>query len=425
MTGVDLLDVLKNKDVFLKYRKYIKSHAIDEHVDKILQGMENYFDAFPTATSINWVDFSTWFLHVYAPTVSSDEAKVFSLIFNNLSTYTVTQVTETVIDYFVKMDAIATAMDGLTKIAEGDNKISVNDVKDILDHYLSTKSVTEDEYELTTHGLTNLIDSVVRTGGFEWNLEDLNRSIGPLHRGDLVIVAARPETGKTSFICNELVYMIPQAASDGRDAIIFNNEEAESKIRLRLYNTALNKPVYELTKNEVKAQADYVSKVGRIDRIRIVGKAGLHTRDVEYYLKKYKPAIAVINVMHKLRGFDRIKSDVERLGKLYNWAREKAKEFDCALVLVAQADASAENQMWIYQNQIYGSKTEVQGEADVMITIGMVHDASAKDIRYIHVPKNKMPPGPRTDPALKHGYHEVAFNNETGVFSSKVYKTRS
>jgi hypothetical protein len=142
-------------------------------------------------------------------------------------------------------------------------------------------------------------------------------------------------------------------------------------------------------------------------------------------MKKYNPAIAVINVMHKLKGFDRIKSDVERLGKLYSWAREKAKEYDCVFMLIAQADATAEGQEWIYQHQIYGSKTEVQGEADVIITIGKVHDGKYKDTRYIHVPKNKMPPGPRTDTSMKHGYHEVAFDGDTGVFKSKVYKTRS
>ena len=70
--------------------------------------------------------------------------------------------------------------------------------------------------------------------------------------------------------------------------------------------------------------------------------------------------------------------------------------------------------------QLYGSKTGIQGEADVILMIGC--EDNGQDIRYISIPKNKLPGGPRSVPGLRHGKFEVNFDHQTGRFTSNMYK---
>ena len=72
--------------------------------------------------------------------------------------------------------------------------------------------------------------------GLYWRLEDLNKSIGPLRKGDFVVIGKRPEVGGTSLTLSELTHMFEQ--SDG-DAVFFNNEEAELKVYKRIMHAAL------------------------------------------------------------------------------------------------------------------------------------------------------------------------------------------
>jgi hypothetical protein len=86
-----------------------------------------------------------------------------------------------------------------------------------------------DDETLVQLSLTDLATASVG-GGYYWRLEDLNRSIGPIKKGDCVIIAKRPEVGGTSFLVSEMTHMLEQI--DG-NAIIFNNEEEPSKVYSR------------------------------------------------------------------------------------------------------------------------------------------------------------------------------------------------
>ena len=85
--------------------------------------------------------------------------------------------------------------------------------------------------------------------------EDLNKSVGPIRDGDLVIVAKRPEVGGTSFLASELTFMFEQMGD--KNAIIFNNEEAPDKIYTRLISAALGIDYRTLMGNPAKYTADY------------------------------------------------------------------------------------------------------------------------------------------------------------------------
>jgi hypothetical protein len=139
------------------------------------------------------------------------------------------------------------------------------------------------------------------------------------------------------------------------------------------------------------------------------------TYDVERVLKNGNYKLIVFNVLDKVKGFKEGGNETERLRLLYQWARGLASEYDAAVFVVAQADATAENCKYIYQDQLYNSKTAIQGEADVLITIGAMH--GIEDTRWLNIPKNKIPPTPGVDVTLSHGKEEVRFDGQRGRYS--------
>jgi len=229
-------------------------------------------------------------------------------------------------------------------------------------------------------------------------------------------------THNTTFITDQFTKMVPQIKDKNRGALIFNNEEGGDKIRLRLYQSALERTLQELEGMEPVVESRYTAKLGSLDRIKVIDRATLTTSECENFIKKYKPKLVAFNVLEKIKGFGKSTNEVERLKMIHQWAREMAKKYDCTVFAVAQADTTAEDQQWLYANQIYGSKTGVQGEADVIIGIGMLRDPSKKDLRYLHVSKNKLPGGKRSKPDFKHGYFEVRFDGDRGVYKTIAYK---
>ena len=96
------------------------------------------------------------------------------------------------------------------------------------------------------------------------------------------------------------------------------------------------------------------------------------------------------------------------------WARTEAAKGRVVLGIV-QADVTAHMRRKVWDNQLYGSKTALQGEADAIICIG--GDGPADPIRAIHVTKNKLLGGPQTVATSKYAYIEVDFNAATGHFA--------
>jgi len=413
---IDLLNTLRIKENYDRYIKYVKEYVLLSQTKIILDAFPQYFKFHPERTEIDWDQFGNWFGLVLHPNWKEDKLALYGAIFANLKVQP--KPSDSIIQHFIKLD-YATRIQNVTKrIFEGDLKVDLALVSPIMDEYIQATGMEAAHGVFASTDLKQILDTYVRSTGLEWRLEDLNVSVGPLHTSDLVIIGARPETGKTSFLCSEFTFMVSQMAA-GTSAVLFNNEE-RGKLFLRLVEAATGKGIMDIAKDEKAALAAYTAAVGHIDRIRVVEpESGLSTTDIERVLKNGNYGLIGINVLDKVRGFDAEDNEVARLRALSIWARSIASRY-APVVAVQQADASAEGQRWLNKAQLYGSKTGMQGEGDVIIMIGC-EDAGSRD-RFLSIGKNKLPGGPRTVPALRHGKFEVDFDPETGIYSSKMYR---
>lgn len=246
----------------------------------------------------------------------------------------------------------------------------------------------------------------IASPGLSWRLNELNKSTGPLRRGDFIIVGARPETGKTTFMASETSYFaeLLTKAGDGRPIVWINNEEQYSKVAFRIMQASLGLTSEVLMSDLKRYQAEFEALCGKRRFIIPQNDAGFNTRHrVERLLKDTQPAAVVFDQLDKVHGFSG-SDDVAILAGKYQWGRDMAHEYG-PVFAISQASASDSGSEWIYSDQLRGSKTDKPGEADVILTIGAVKDPNKMYERYIHFPKNKLF-GP-LDEKVRHGYWTV------------------
>jgi replicative DNA helicase len=260
----------------------------------------------------------------------------------------------------------------------------------------------------------------VASGGLNWRLKELNVALGPIRKGDFIIIAARPETGKTTFTASEASYMMTQLQPD-EHVVWINNEEASNKVMMRVIQAYNQVTSSELLSDPKVHESKFL--LGGGERFLILDDdSGIKsTNKIAMLFKEYKPGLIIFDQLDKVHGFKQDREDL-RIGQLYEWARDLAKEY-CPVIAISQVDGTGEGEKWIQMNQLRGSKTDKIGEADAIVTIGKSNEPGMDLQRFIHVPKNKLFGGKETLEAHRHGCFEVDIEPAKARYVSK-WKTK-
>lgn len=256
----------------------------------------------------------------------------------------------------------------------------------------SRNFVTDDLFELEQH--------TIRSPGLRWRLSTLNRSLGPIRQGDFGFVFARPESGKTTFLADQITFFAEQAT---RPIIWFNNEEQGEKVRLRTFQACLGLTSDELWKDKKGNLEKYRSLTK--GQLRIYDDASIHRNEVEAIISELNPELVVFDQIDKIKGFDADRPDLV-YGRIYQWARELAKR-GCAIIGICQAGGEGEGVKWLTMAHVAEAKTSKQAEADWILGIGRSNESGTEDIRFFNISKNKLLGDDQTDPNLRHGRFEV------------------
>lgn len=405
----DILKYMSNRARYYELKDIVTKKLCVKESWELLSDYGEYFKQHPQVENIDG-DFKMWQRVQRHPNWKPEEARIKGSIVD-----AVLGQDEPVRSTFIESINHMRAVGQYHSIGDDLDKgtITLADA-DIKARALARGSGTED----TVTGITLAgLASQQRTGGYYFRLEDLNKSLGPLRKGDFVIVAKRPEVGGTSFLVSEMSYMLEQ--TDG-NAIIFNNEEAPDKVYSRMVSAALNVDYRKLLGDPPKYQAEYDKWLGTSEW-DLIHDTSMTVSSVHKQLEDKEYDLIGINVLLKVGGTGK-KEDHDKFQELGEECRRISQQYGPVLAIV-QADPSAEGMQYIPQDRIYKSKTALQGEADALIMIG-TDDEIVDDIRYIHVAKNKLPPAACTETNKKHLKSQVKFSMDTGRFTSKNWKEK-
>ena len=385
----------QSKENLAKYRRYIKPHVVVKETNIILDGMEKYHKTFPTVSDFSWDSFSAFLIADQSKRLTDDAIVKLRMTLTKAKTFVPHHAHEEVIKTLIELDYLALIMEECERVKEGSS-----DLEHV--HILATNALKDVERyiekdELFVSADLSAIADRISSSGYEWRLDVLNRSLGPLRTGNFIIVAARVEVGKTTFLASEVSYLAQQLPKD-RPVVWVNNEEESTVVFFRIVQATLGQESKVIIADSKAAMEQYTTLMGgNKDKIRVT-KDMNNIRDLETLFREVNPGLIVFDQLDKVDGFKADDREDIRLGKIYKWARELARSYG-PVIAASQLSATAvdmKDPPFIGLDALRGSKTDKPGEADVVITLGKYKEPKSPEeeiIRTLNVPKNKLPGG--------------------------------
>ena len=401
MTDLIILKILLDKELYLRYNKYINIYYYKDNNNilyKLINIIYSIYKDYPDKASISVDELEATYLTAY-PALRNDEREFLTELTLRLKGIEISsEICEKAAQsHFEQVLASRIALKAL-EVSEGRDSYE-NLSRLVLD---SPRGIVElDEEELfVTDDLERLYDHQVKKQGLRWRLRTLNQMLGSLRKGDFGFLFARPESGKTTFLASEATFMAPQADSP---ILWFNNEEQGEKVQLRCYQAALGVTLTDLFRDIRGNKARYAELTH--NNIKIKDDANISRDVVEDLCKKVNPSLIIFDQIDKIKGFDADREDL-RLGSIYQWGRELAKQY-APVIGVCQANGTGEGQKWLTMANVSNATTSKQAEADWILGIGKTNVMGEEEVRYLHASKNKLTGDEDSVPEMRHGHNTV------------------
>lgn len=407
----NLLWIFKKKKDFLRFKDLIKPHVVPNEITILVESMDQYFKSNPTISEINYHDFIPWFKLKRISSLSKEKHFIYDKMFESLlGDEPEEDELKNTLGVLLDKDYAIKIADYLVRISEGDYDKDILDVEDFIKDYKTEtdRTVADKEDLFVTDDPTQILVTTM-SEGLEWRLEELNISCGPLRKGNFAIIGASVNVGKTTMLASEATHMASQLRDD-KVVVWFNNEEEGTQVKSRIWQAALGWSRKDCDASPLKT-VEEVKKLwsGRIDRIKLVDDKNITAEQVEEILDSLDPGLIIFDQLFKIQGFNKAFSEVDKQLQLFSWGRSIAHKY-APVITVHQADGTAVGEKYPGMHQLYNSRVGVQGEADLIITIGMDLDPSASatnNERGIHICKNKLPGGPRSEEEKRHWKWDV------------------
>ncbi|HEY0750245.1 MAG TPA: AAA family ATPase [Chitinophagaceae bacterium] len=382
---------LVDTPTYIKYNKYVgkKFNNIYTKLHHTLSKLKD------DGKSSHTVEELALKFHVCYPVLSEGESNALTDILSALSQVTVepgqadellTQLRQRAIAADIALKAV--------EVASGDGDLG--SLQSAIEELQQEDSLDESEEQFVSDDLVLLQERLAAEPPFKFRLKTLNQILGGLRRRTFGFLFARPEKGKTQLLASEGTFLAPQTTNG---ILWVNNEEDGSALITRCYQAALERDSEYLFKNAELARNEYVQKIS--GRIKIYDRPTARARDIEAVVRSIRPDIIFIDQLDKVHGFDAERYDLLQKAK-YQWARELAKRYNCAVIGICQAGGSAENKRYLDMNDVDSSHTAKQGEADWMVGMGGTDKVGDEDRRYLSFTKNKLPPTPDMIQGMRH-----------------------
>lgn len=251
---------------------------------------------------------------------------------------------------------------------------------------------------------------------FKWriNIPTVAELWPGVNEGQLIVGAARPNTGKTSSIAH-LVSGPDGFIDQGAKVVVLANEEATNRVTSRHMNAATCLSLGELTQPSNRAFINM--RIGRESNwqanFKITDATTWDLDRMEAVIKRVRPDIVICDMADKFLPAGNYTAAHEALKATYIRFRIIGKQYGCCIFAMSQMSAEAEGRTMVNQSMLEGSKTGKAAEADIMFCLTknpMIEGQDSDDNeRHWVLVKNKL--------TGKHGMVHTFLDPQTATFS--------
>jgi replicative DNA helicase len=259
------------------------------------------------------------------------------------------------------------------------------ELKTLIDMVEDGRMSDKTTYTETTEGFLELLEEETDDPDFPFGWELLREHVAGLDRGNLGIIFARPEVGKTTF-CS---FLAASYIRQKQKVVYWANEEPSKKIKMRIIQA-----YHALTKAEMKEQVEHLHRVSTEDiepYLVVMDSVGTSMDELNDYAQLNEPDVMFCDQLDKFKIDGTFNRGDERLKETYVVAREIAKRNKLLVWAVSQASSEAHDRQFIDYSMMDNSRTGKAGEADIIIGIGKTGTSEEENtVRHICISKNKL-----------------------------------
>ena len=382
MMEKELIKLLLNKNFYDKNKSKLSKEFFTNGTGALYETIQSAHQDSDQDLSIGEV--STLHLEVYNPALSKAARDNFDVLINEIKDIELPneKIAQNIIRSLFKRGIAQHVAQIATDIYNGSD-IDFSEIKKHLD--VTFEEVNE--YEYVTGNIDNLLDQLKDNTKWKFNLEPLRDKVNGVGDGNLVIIFARPEAGKTAFWVN-LVSGVDGFASQGAKVCALINEEPAVRTQMRLINAHTGMTFDEIRADKVEANRRW-AEIRK--NIKILDTVDWSLDDVDEFVQKEKPDILVVDQLDKVNVKGSFARTDEKLRAIYTGAREIAKRNNCCVVAVSQASADGHGKFDLTFDMMEGSKTGKAADAHVIIGVGHRDKLDTDErIRSLAISKNKI-----------------------------------
>ena len=384
MIEKQLINLLLEKDFYEENKGRVSKSMFTNGTGKLYETITKAHSDSESNISID--ELATLHTQVYNPALTrAARDNFYSLLEEVKKEKPNKKIATTILEAMHKQDIARRIAVVSTNIYNNTEESNFNDIQSLIDEL---KGVNKEEFDTVTDNITELIDALKDNTKWKFNLTDLKNKVNGIGEGNLIIVFARPESGKTAFWVN-MVAGQNGFATQGAKVCALINEEPAIRTQMRLINAHTGMTFAEIKENPTKASELW----GQIkDKIRILDTVDWTLEKIDSYVAKEKPDVLIIDQLDKVHMGGSFARGDEKLRAIYTGAREIAKRRDCSLIGISQASADASGKWDMTFDMMENSKTGKAAEADVIIGVGYKpnSDYSNDNDRSLSVSKNKI-----------------------------------
>ena len=259
------------------------------------------------------------------------------------------------------------------------------ELKTLIDMVEDGRMSDKTTYTETTEGFLELLEEETDDPDFPFGWELLREHVAGLDRGNLGIIFARPEVGKTTF-CS---FLAASYIRQKQKVVYWANEEPSKKIKMRIIQA-----YHAMTKAEMKERVEHLHRVSTEDiepYLVVMDSVGTSMDELNDYAQLNEPDVMFCDQLDKFKIDGTFNRGDERLKETYVVAREIAKRNKLLVWAVSQASSEAHDRQFIDYSMMDNSRTGKAGEADIIIGIGKTGTSEEENtVRHICISKNKL-----------------------------------
>ncbi len=358
---------------------HIQESDLTEQGRVVLSAIEDYYERDAKATR---VDAEILVRDISRGIPNPKHQRVFEQLVTGLNGMEVSP--ENVVHDFIGMRRDSVGNKLSVALASGADTTEIRTLIDEYEKWSEAERLADDE-EMVVRGAN--IRELVSAHFHQENLirilpSSLNgRLDGGMRRGHHVLVFARPEVGKTLFVIN----MMSGFLRDGHTVLYVGNEDPLPDIVMRVITRLTG-----MTAQEVQADPDKADELARqvgYDNLILASLCPGTPKEIEALVAEYKPDVVVVDQLRNLHLSE--DNRVIQLEKAATAMRNLGKKHSLLVVSVTQAGDSASGKGVLDMGDVDFSNTGIQGQADLMVGIGMTQQDESGGRRTISLSKNK------------------------------------